>query len=204
MAKYLALSFFINLLLFSLYSYWVGSALQNSFKETFRYLPPLEISVKTQKVKFEDLKRQKVEKRGLKATQSSNKGIKSRTKERKVSLLASLSEEVKKEFRPILSKVKRKASAKISSSGKVEVNFSRKLLYIPKIEPIVVSNPPAPAVVKVVVLPDGRVIDAVLIKKSGNALLDERLLNFSKNLRFEPINVPVIQEIYIEYSYSML
>ncbi len=204
MVKYLALSFFINLILFFLYSYWVGSALQNSFKETYRYLPPLEISVKTERVRFEDLKEQKKAQKVVESKAKTTEKVKNSPKKRTVSLLSSLAEEVKKEFKPILSKVKKRASAKVLSSGKVEVNFSRKLLYVPKIEPIVVSNPPAPAVVKVVVLPDGRVIDAVLIKKSGNALLDERLLNFSKNLRFEPINAPVIQEIYIEYSYSML
>ncbi len=74
---------------------------------------------------------------------------------------------------------------------------------MPKIHPIKVGFPPAPAVVKITVLPDGRVINPIFIKRSGNAKVDTAILNFVRNLRFEPINEPIIQEITITFQFKV-
>jgi protein TonB len=68
-------------------------------------------------------------------------------------------------------------------------------------EPITVEIPPAPAVVKITILPDGRVAEVKFIKRSGNAKVDRAILKFLKNLKFEPISEYVIQEITVTFTF---
>ena len=207
MVKYLSVAFFINLILFSLYSYWISNAMKRLSNLVPKELPPLIVSIKTEKVKFEELKKRNLEKkRQYVSTVNRNTAKKLTPKSTpppKPSLIDSLSQEIKKEFSFSYRKVTTKTSATLSKGGKVKLFTKRKLIYIPKISPIEVSTPPAPVEVKITVLPDGRVIKAVLIKKSGNPKIDNLVLNFSKNLRFEPINEPIIQEIYISYNFTL-
>jgi len=207
MVKYLSVAFFINLILFSLYSYWISNAMKRLSNLVPKELPPLIVSIKTEKVKFEELKKRKIEKnrRYVKTVnRNTAKNLASKPNPTpKPSLIDSLSQEIKKEFSFSYRKVTTKTSATLSQGGNVKLFTKRKLIYIPKIGPIKVSTPPAPVEVKITVLPDGRVIKAVLIKKSGNPKIDSLVLNFSKNLRFEPINEPIIQEIYISYNFTL-
>ena len=53
------------------------------------------------------------------------------------------------------------------------------------------------------VLPDGRVINAVLLKRSGNPKVDRAVLRFVRNLRFAPVGEPIIQEIYITFRFEV-
>ena len=61
MVKYLTLSLLVNLFLFSLYSYWVGKALQNAFGEVEKFLPPLRVTVEVATLKEEPKKVEKSE-----------------------------------------------------------------------------------------------------------------------------------------------
>ena len=207
MVKYLSVAFFINLILFSLYSYWISNAMKRLSNLVPKELPPLIVSIKTEKVKFEELKKRKIEKKRQYVKTVNRNMVKKLTSKPnsapKPSLIDSLSQEIKKEFSFAYRKVTTKTSATLSQGGNVKLFTKRKLIYIPKIGPIKVSTPPAPVEVKITVLPDGRVIKAVLIKKSGNPKIDSLVLNFSKNLRFEPINEPIIQEIYISYNFTL-
>ena len=125
-------------------------------------------------------------------------------KKPKGSLLEELMPVVKREYETTFKKIVSKAKASLSTEkGKVKLNIDRKVVYVPKIEPIRVEYPPAPVEVKVTVLPDGRVINAVLLKRSGNPKVDRAVLKFVKNLRFAPIGEPIIQEIYITFRFEV-
>jgi len=199
MLKYFTISFVINLLLFVVYAYWLSTLSTKMFKN-FEPLPPLQVRIVTiQKVPFEELKKQKTHQK-VRLKSHRRKGQK---RVSKPSLIAELSKTVKGGFLPLLKRERLYASAKINKEGKLELNLKRRLVYIPPTGILKVSTPPAPAEVKVTVLPDGRVVEAVLTKKSGNPKVDQFLVNFSKNLRFEPIDEETIQEIYILYNFKI-
>jgi len=90
----------------------------------------------------------------------------------------------------------------MTKGGKVKISLNRAVVYAPPLKPLRVNYPPSPLEVKVTVLPDGRVINAVLLKRSGNPKVDRTVLNFVRNLKFEPINEPIIQEIYILFRFK--
>ncbi len=210
MVRYLTISIFINLLLFLAYSYWVGKALENAFREVKQFLPPLV-------VKVEEIKPPEVEKEKGEITLSGENRATAHSEENgktspqkvkkakpKPSLLEELMPAVKREYETTFKKITSRAKASLSTSkGKVKLNIDRKVVYVPKIEPIKVEYPPAPVEVKVTVLPDGRVINAVLLKRSGNPKVDRAVLRFVKNLRFAPVGEPIIQEIYITFRFEV-
>ena len=184
MLKYLSLSFLINLFLFSLYSYWVGNALLNAFKESAKFITPLVVNIKTE-IETPPKKRAKT------------KGTVKKEEPSLLENLMPLVENYKLTFKRIVTK----ARAELTKGGKVKLLTARKIVYIPPVKPIKVEFPPAPAELKLTVLPDGRVVKAEIVKRSGNLEVDRELLDFAKCLRFQPINEPVIQEIYIEFRF---
>ncbi len=201
MVRYLTISFVVNLILFSIYSYWVGKALENAFKGTKTYYSPLVVNLKVQKVELKQTNNQ----RGTNAYTSSGKSSKETQKgktNKKPSLISELIPVVKQEYQLVFKKITSKAQARLSKGGKVKLSTNRKVIYIPPINPLKVEYPPAPVEVKITVLPDGRVINAVLLKRSGNPKVDEAILQFVKNLRFAPIDEPIVQDIYIDFKFK--
>ena len=192
MVKYLTLSFIINLLLFFLYSYWVGEALRNTFIIHPSLLEPLKVQIKTVLPNHKE-KELKIK---------SSPKVENNKKTSKRSLLSSLLPQVEREYKLTFRKIVSEAKAQVEVGGKVSILSNRKVVYAPPIKPIKVEFPPAPVEVKVTVLPDGRVLNAVLLKRSGNLKVDKAVLEFVQNLRFEPINEPVIQEIYLEFRFK--
>ena len=191
MVKYLTVSLVINLILFSLYSYWVGSALRNEFSDVEKFLPPLKVTVKVIKIREERNRKENPTK------------VSSRTPTPpKPSLLEDLLPMVEREYQTLFRKIVTKAKASMTKGGKVKLSLNRAAVYTPPLKPLKVNYPPSPLEVKVTVLPDGRVINAVLLKRSGNPKVDRAVLNFVRNLKFEPINEPIIQEIYILFRFK--
>ncbi|HIO41798.1 MAG TPA: energy transducer TonB [Aquifex sp.] len=200
MVKYLTISLALNLLLFSLYSYLIGTALRETLPKIERYLTPLTVRIKVENLKVETPNNSQpaavVGKEGGKAVE-----VGKNPKPRK-SLLSELLPSVEKEYRTYYRRIVSKAKASLLKGGRVKLDLNRKVLYIPPLKPIEVSYPPAPAEVRITVLPDGRVIDAVLVRRSGNPAVDRAILRFAQNLRFAPITQPVVQEIYIEFRFK--
>jgi len=199
MSRFLIISFALNFLLFTFYGYWLGKALQSAFNPKNFVLPPLEIRV-LQTVEKEE----EIPKKGKRVSLLPSKGKKvvkkSRKRERR-ELLSEILPQVEETFRAFKRII---TTAKASYGGKkFKITTSRKLVYVPKVQPLKVSYPPSPVEVRITVLPDGRVINAVLLKKSGNPKVDKFILNFVRNLRFERISQPVIQEIYIFLNFSL-
>jgi TonB family protein len=195
MVKYFTISLVVNLFLFYLYTLWIGENLLNAFKGFEKALPPLQVSIK-----FEEREKQKEGKNKNKAATGKKHSVKQRVKPKKSSLLKTLLPSVEKEFKAFYRKVHSSAQAKLEK-GKFKLTLNRKLLYVPKMEPITVEIPPAPAVVKITILPDGRVAEVKFIKRSGNAKVDRAILKFLKNLKFEPISEYVIQEITVTFTF---
>lgn len=203
MVKYLTISLFFNLILFSLYSYFVGKALQVAFPKIERYLSPLVVRLTAEDLKG-DFKENRLPLSGSgKTSKPAEVVAKSKPQKVQTSLLSELLPSVKKEYQTLFRKIVSRAKVNLSKGGKVNLSFNRKLLYIPPLTPIEVSYPPAPAEVKITVLPDGRVVEAVLVKRSGNPKVDRTILRFAENLRFAPINQPIVQEIYIEFRFKL-
>jgi len=205
MVKYLTISLLINLLIFSFYSYWVGKTLQNTLQAD-KFLTPLILTIHFQRINLsEERSKNQIESNfnssffanGKSSRQTSQSGNKE-----KPSLLSELLPVVKEEYQITYRKIKSYATARLSKAGKMKISVNRKLIYIPPIRPLKVEYPPTPVEVKITVLPDGRVIDTVLLKRSGNAKVDKAILQFVKNLRFAPIDEPIIQEIYIEFKFK--
>ncbi|NPA14386.1 MAG: energy transducer TonB [Aquificae bacterium] len=200
MVRYLAISFFINLLLFFVYSYWVSKAINaNFFKGLEEIHLPLKVFIKHEEISAQQLEQKNVALKGKEEKSTTER----QKKLSKPSLLTSLLPTVEKEYKTIFRKISLKGRAKLTKGGEIELNLNRKVVYMPKIQPIKVEVPPAPAVVKITVLPDGRVINPIFIKRSGNAKVDTAILNFVRNLRFEPINEPIIQEITITFQFKV-
>lgn len=200
MVKYLTISLVVNVLLFTLYSYLIGTALRETLPKIERYLTPLTVRIRVENLKEES------ERNSQSSTVAEGKNgkivkVKKNLKPRK-SLLSELLPAVEKEYKTYYRKIVSKAKARLLNGGSVKLDLHRKVLYIPPLKPIEVSYPPAPAEVKITVLPDGRVIDAVLVRRSGNPAVDRAILHFVQNLRFAPINQPVVQEIHIEFYFK--
>ncbi len=201
MVRYLTLSALINLIFFSLISLLLYGAAKPVERKVEGFLKPLVVSVEIQTPKVVEAKieTRKVEVKEQKPAQKVVK-VEKPKEEEKPSLLEEVLPEVKSTLEAY-QRLKTTASVKIKN-GKAELKFKRKVVYAPPVQPIKVEYPPSPAVVRITVLPDGRVVSAVFVKRTGIAKVDQAVLNFLKNLRFEPINKPQIQVITVKIEFT--
>ncbi|AAC07757.1 energy transducer TonB family protein [Aquifex aeolicus] len=123
--------------------------------------------------------------------------------EKEVSLLPELEKKIKERLK------KRKEVKQIGeisavvSKQKVEIRLgSRKLVHVPPPPVFHVKEYPSLVRIKIWVNPEGRVIRAIIIQRSGVTEVDEGLLRFTKKLKFEPIEVPEVQEGVITFTFS--
>jgi TonB family protein len=198
MLRFFIISLTFNFFLFTLYGYWLSGVLKQTLEVKKFVLPPLKIKI----IKVTEKANQSIGSKAKKIFSEKYSGRKYLGKRQKqpVELLTPLLKEVSKEvqvFRKIVTKTKA-----IYKGNKIQMLGSRKLIYVPPVYSLKVSYPPAPVEVKITILPDGRVVNAVLIKKSGNPKVDDFILSFVKNLKFEPVNKPVVQEMYISFVFK--
>jgi len=64
---------------------------------------------------------------------------------------------------------------------------SRKIVYVPPLPSLVASEFPAGVRVRIWVAPDGGVVRALLIQRSGSVNIDSVLLSFVRGIRFERV-----------------
>jgi len=209
MVRYLLISAIVNLILFT----WLSMVLYQTTKITIslaeKKLPPLAVIItEPPPVRKVAVQTQSERESALKASVQTQPSVKKaqktkpKTEEKpKPSLLETLLPEVEKELQNEPRVVQTSATVKLSSQN-ADLGFKRKVIYAPPVEPIEVEYPPSPAVVKITVLPDGRVVSAVFVKRSGNAKVDEAILNFLKNIRFEPIKSKEVQEITVRIEFT--
>jgi len=121
--------------------------------------------------------------------------VKKEEKEEEVSILSELEKKILKRVKE--RQKARKEVGEISAVVKeksVEIKVgSRKLVSIPKAPVFKVKEFPSSVRVRIWVSPDGRVIRAVIVQRSGIAEIDNELLKFVRKLRFEKIEVDEVQ-----------
>ncbi len=194
MLRYIALSALLNLFFFAL--------LSSILCRVSTFEPPL--------IKKKFIKPLKIFLNPPRETESSLKSLEGSftiegkspriRKKQQLSLLESLLPSVRKELKE--EKIF-KSSGKLGiSKGKAKLSFKRRVVYVPPIKPLKVSLPPSPMVVRITVLPDGRVASVVILKGSGNAEVDREVVSFLKNLRFEPVKENRLDEITVRVSFT--
>ncbi|NPB07466.1 MAG: energy transducer TonB [Aquificae bacterium] len=116
-------------------------------------------------------------------------------KEEEVSILSQLKEKVMRRVEERRRAVKEvgEISAVVKEKG-VEIRAgTRKLLSVPPAPTFSVREFPSAVKVKIWVSPEGRVIKALIVQRSGVAEIDNELLKFVKKLRFEPVEGGEVQ-----------
>ncbi len=219
MARYLLISSAVNFILFSLLSLMLYKSSQISESFLQKSFKPLLVYVtlpKSQPRKFSEFEETRSVKREKTTSRAIQRTVKQRLKgsqNRKTgpvseqrfkpqrSLIKSLLPEVKRELAASPSVKRLKASVEISG-GKAKVITNRKVIYVPPVKPIKTDIPPSPVVARITVLPDGRVVAVVFLKRSGNAKVDAYVLNFLKNLRFSPIDKNEIDNIEVKVRFT--
>jgi len=203
---YFAISLLINLLFLKLLYFYLFLP----SVEPPQAFTPLKVEIKEVKVplKKKGEPKKKVAKKTppkFSVSQAPEKGdVPVEVKEKKeISLLP----ELEKKIRERLKKRKEvKQIGEISavvSKKKVEIKLgSRKLVYVPPPPVFHVKEFPSLVRIKIWVNPEGKVIRAIIIQRSGITEVDEGLLRFTKKLKFEPIDVPEVQEGVITFTFS--
>ncbi|MFN3947404.1 MAG: energy transducer TonB [Aquificaceae bacterium] len=92
--------------------------------------------------------------------------------------------------------------AVVSPSGVGLSSSGRATLYVPPLPKIVSDEPLSPLKVRVWVEPSGVVSRVQIIQRSGSPSVDQRMLEFVKGIRFEPIREKVIQTGIITFRFK--
>jgi len=130
--------------------------------------------------------------------------VKEEEKEEEVSILSQLKEKVLKKVEERRKAVKEvgEISAVVKEKG-VEIRAgTRKLLSVPPAPTFSVKEFPSAVKVKIWVSPEGKVIKALIVQRSGVAEIDDQLLKFVKKLRFEPVEGGEIQEGTVVFTFA--
>ncbi len=148
----------------------------------------------------------KMRKEGATLTQAQEKGdIKVPVQEEEdVSILAELQKRIESRLRQSKPKQKKEIgtlSAVVSGKRVSIKGGSRKIIYIPPTPDLVSTEFPSSVKVRIWVSPEGRVIRAVLIQRSGNVNIDSTLLSYVRGIRFEKVNDGEVQVGEITFSF---
>ncbi|HIQ48070.1 MAG TPA: energy transducer TonB, partial [Aquifex aeolicus] len=140
---------------------------------------------------------------------SFNKGdvpikVEQQKREEEISILPELEKRIKRKLaeREKLKKEIGEISAVVSKKS-VEIKVgSRKLVYVPSAPVFKVKEFPSQVKIKIWVNPEGKVIKAIIVQRSGVASIDDKLLRFVKKLRFEEIDTFEVQEGIITFRFA--
>ncbi len=197
---YFTVSVLINLILLKLFSFYIFAHSSVSMPE----YKPLEVKIVEIKPKKSGGKKVK-HSRKKSAKVVKKEGIKVEKRRRKeVSILPELEKKIKERLRKRreLKKEIGEISAVLTKKAVKIKTGSRKLTYVPPPPTFKVEEFPSRVAVKIYVDPDGKVIKAVLIRRSGVAEIDNYILKFVRKLRFEKIESNEIQEGIITFTFS--
>ncbi|NPA32650.1 MAG: energy transducer TonB [Aquificae bacterium] len=125
-------------------------------------------------------------------------------KEESVSILPELEKRIRERLakRAQMRKEVGEISAVVGRKSVKIKSGTRKLVYIPPAPVFTVKEFPSQARIKIWVSPEGKVIRAVLLQRSGVGSVDEKLIEFVRKLRFEPIEEPEVQEGVITFRFA--
>ncbi len=116
--------------------------------------------------------------------------------EEDVSVLAELQKKIESRL-----KKKKKESKKevgvlsaVLTKGEVKIKGgTRDIVYTPPVPELIASEFPGAVRVRIWVSPDGRVIKAILLQRSGNVNIDSTLLSYVRGIRFEKVRDEEVQ-----------
>ncbi len=125
--------------------------------------------------------------------------------EEDVSVLAEIQRKVemrlKEQKRP-----KKKEVGTISAvvkGGQVKIKGgTRRIVYTPPLPELVTTEFPSAVRVRIWVSPEGKVVRAVLVQRSGSANIDSVLLSFVRGIRFERVEEKEVQVGEITFSFQ--
>ena len=202
---YFLIATVINLIFFKLLYFYLFFQ-KPEIIQTFK---PLKVEIKEvvysqPKPKKEVKKASKKKQAPVPKVKKEGKVVVPKEKEEEVSILAELEKKIKKKVEERKKAIKEIGKLQaVVKEEKVEIKVgTRKLIYVPTPPTFKVKEFPSSVEVKIWVNPDGKVIRAILVKRSGIAQIDNGLLKFVKKLKFEKVETTDIQEGVIIFRFA--
>ena len=217
---YWTISFLINLILFSL--------LTTVFIVKVKEIPeiyPLRVEIKELKVKKPKKPRSVVKAKST-AKRTVAKKVEGSAKKRKAGATVSSALEKgdvkvpvqKEEDVSVLAELERKIESRLKKKEKVkkevgsisavvtgkEVRIkggTRRIVYTPPVPELISTEFPSGVRIRIWVAPDGRVVKALLLQRSGSVNIDNTLLSFVRGIRFEEVQEQEVQVGEITFSF---
>ncbi len=125
-------------------------------------------------------------------------------KEEDVSVLAELEKKIESRLRKKEKVKKEVGSISAVVTGK-EVRIkggTRRIVYTPPVPELISSEFPSGVRIRIWVAPDGSVIKALLLQRSGSVNIDNTLLSFVRGIRFEKVQEQEVQVGEITFSFQ--
>ncbi|SHK42721.1 TonB family protein [Thermocrinis minervae] len=223
---YLSVSTFLNLIIFSFLSYLLTINVKRMVNNTpinlYVELPkPMEEKVNLTRgsTGYEAKKGKGINREGKKKLATSTveqppaeKGSVPNSKNQSTqesSILSQIEEKVKGRY----SNLQEEGIQKVQNIGDISATVTEKgvsleglpgnrgIAYSPPLPKIVSDEPLSTLKIEVWIDPDGNVIKAQIVKRSGMPSVDARLLYFVKSIKFEPISSNVIQRGIISFKF---
>ncbi len=79
---------------------------------------------------------------------------------------------------------------------------TRRIVYTPPVPELISSEFPSGVRIRIWVAPDGSVIKALLLQRSGSVNIDNTLLSFVRGIRFEKVQEQEVQVGEITFSFQ--
>ncbi len=216
---YWVISALVNLLLFS----FLATVFIVKVKETPE-IYPLRVEIKEIKVEEEERRRSlvkaeseakktvskrapgssKVKKLGAGVSSPLKKGDVEVPKEEDVSILAELEKKIASRLEEEKKEVKKvgQLSAVVEGEELRIKGGSRKIVYTPPVPELISREFPGRVKVRIWVSPEGRVIRAILLQRSGSVNIDNTLLSYVRGIRFEKVQEQEVQVGEITFSFQ--
>ncbi len=147
----------------------------------------------------------KTKRAGVGVSKAHEKGDVKVPEEEDVSVLAEIQRKVEMRLKE-RKKLQRKEVGTLSAvvtGGEVRIKGgTRKIVYTPPLPDLVTTEFPSSVRVRIWVSPDGKVVRAVLVQRSGSANIDSVLLSFVRGIRFEKVQEMEVQVGEITFSFK--
>lgn len=143
---------------------------------------------------------------GVGVSKAHKKGDVKVPEEEDISVLAEIRRKVEQRLKERQRKPQRKEIGTLSavvSRGEVRIKGgTRRIVYTPPLPELVTTEFPSSVRVRIWVSPEGRVVRAVLVQRSGSANIDSVLLSFVRGIRFEKVQEREVQVGEITFSFQ--
>ena len=147
----------------------------------------------------------KTKRAGVGVSKAHERGDVKVPEEEDVSVLAEIQKKVEMRLKE-RKKLQRKEVGTLSAvvtGGEVRIKGgTRKIVYTPPLPELITTEFPSAVRVRIWVSPEGKVVRAVLVQRSGSANIDSVLLSFVRGIRFEKVQEMEVQVGEITFSFK--